>query len=57
MILTQTWRSSEWNNLLSKVLNFLSQINIGMKKDQFSFTLAMKDQQLVFGKTQALFLK
>ena len=44
MILTQTWRSSEWNNLLSKVLNFFSQINIGMKKDQFSFTLAMKDQ-------------
>ena len=44
MILAKTWRCSEWNNLLSLLLNFVSQISTGMKKDQFSFTLAMKDQ-------------
>ena len=44
LALAKTWRSSEWNNLLSLVLNFVLQISTGMKKDQFSFTLAMKDQ-------------
>ena len=32
------------NHLLNLLLNVFSQINTGMKKDQFSFTLAMKDQ-------------